>query len=180
VPATVKVDQDGRVVDAVIDGLPLTAPDLAACARVALRDMAVPDSVLRLRPDEPPISQQQSAPARGLMGNLLVLGGAIALGEIVAKAFGATLIFAVAAQVVDTGVKEIAELARRRKTWKDECTDHYEVCVASRLVREGREHYKQTRCGLCQRECISGRGWPARVYYGDDYGSCEYWIPGWL
>ena len=178
VQATVKVDQDGRVVDAVIDGLPLSAPDLAACARVTLREMAVPESVLRLRPTEPPISQQQSAPARGLMGNILVLGGAIALGEIVAKAFGVTLIFAVAVEIVD-----VARKRPRQKPPEDRtCTEHLTECLLSAMADEPGSVWNHSRCKMCFDRCqgpASNNKWPQQIQLDEDvFASCQYWKPG--
>jgi hypothetical protein len=178
VPATVKVNQDGRVVKVALDGMPLAAPDLAACARVALRDMAVPDSVLRLRPDEPPISQQQSKPARGMMGNILVLGGAIALGEIVAKAFGATLIFAVAVELVHEGI----EAGRRTpKDPKKICNEKRTECLMTDLGSIKHEDVWQvSRCHPCRDQCVGKNGeWPSKIEMGNKFVSCEYWKPRW-
>ncbi len=175
VQATVQVDQDGRVVNVALDGMPPSAPDLAACARVTLREMAVPESVLRKRPAEPPISQQQSAPARGLMGNILVLGGAIAIGEIVAKSLGGTLIFAVVVDLVHTGVKAISKVARIRKM----CLENYVACVDTPMVYERGNNPNQTRCELCREICAHEEKWPSQVDLFPGRGSCEYWKRSW-
>ena len=54
---------------------PRDAPDFAACTRVVLRDMKVPDGVLHLRPEQSIGSANaQTAAARGSMGSVTVMG----------------------------------------------------------------------------------------------------------
>ena len=177
VHATVKVDEDGRVLDVALDGMPQTAPDLGACARVTLREMAVPESVLRMRPDEPPISQQQSGPARGMMGNVLVLGGAIALGELVAKAFGVSLILSVAIVV---GWDVARKRPRPKLPYERTCNEHLTECLMSNIQDFWNEDLSgSSRCIPCAKVCQRDGNWPMRIELGDKFLSCEYWKHPW-
>ncbi|TKC98527.1 hypothetical protein [Polyangium fumosum] len=85
----VKVDEEGGVVDVESKGVPHA--DLAACTRIALRGMTVPEELLRLRKlrlsessapgDGPPTAE------RGLVGNPGVLVAvAIALADLIIEA----------------------------------------------------------------------------------------------
>ncbi|TKC98534.1 hypothetical protein [Polyangium fumosum] len=58
--ATVKVDEEGGVVDVKGKGVP--SPELAVCMRIALRGMTVPEELLRLRKLR---LSDTSAPANG-------------------------------------------------------------------------------------------------------------------
>ncbi|MRG94198.1 hypothetical protein [Polyangium spumosum] len=109
--ATVKVDEEGRVVE--VEGRGVPHPELAICMRIALRGMTVSEDLLgKLRVSASPTpANGQTAAERALVGNaaafVLVV---VALAEIVIEA--APVAVAIAAAVEATG--EIAEVARRR------------------------------------------------------------------
>jgi hypothetical protein len=84
VDARAQVDGEGRIQKVIVDGIPDTAPDLAACTRITLRDMAVPGWVLNLRPGQRVLSTNgQTVPMRNEAGNMvLVMGVLIGIGEL--------------------------------------------------------------------------------------------------
>jgi len=45
----IRVNQDGYVVDVSAGDMPNAAPDLAACTRIALSDMAIPSHIFKMR-----------------------------------------------------------------------------------------------------------------------------------
>ncbi|MRG93879.1 hypothetical protein [Polyangium spumosum] len=110
--ATVKVDEEGRVVE--VEGRGVPHPELAICMRIALRGMTVSEELLgKLRVSASPApANGQTAAERALVGNaaafVLVV---VALAEIVIDA--APVAVAIAAAVEATG--EIAEVARKPK-----------------------------------------------------------------
>lgn len=97
VEAKVQVDQEGRKQDIVVGGIPDSAPDLAACTRIALRDMALPGSLRQLRGEETiGMANGQIVPRGNEIGNPIVLvelGSALA--EFVAAHGGRMVIYAV-------------------------------------------------------------------------------------
>ncbi|MDI3282656.1 hypothetical protein [Polyangium sp. 15x6] len=110
---TVKVDEEGRVVDVEAKGVPHA--DLAGCTRIALRGMTVPEDLLRVRKlrlsASPAPANGQTAAERGLVGHpgaLVVV--AVALADLVIEAGPILIVMAASLEVS----KDAAEMARKR------------------------------------------------------------------
>jgi len=108
---------------------------------------------------------------RSFMGSpALVVVVVVGLSEIVLEAGAITILFAVTVEVVNEAGKDIADAARRRRTKKDECAEHYAKCMDKALSGEDGNHWRQTRCGACLRKCTRFDAWPTEV----GNGSCDY------
>ncbi|MBK9261214.1 MAG: hypothetical protein IPM54_15590 [Polyangiaceae bacterium] len=162
----VLVDEDGDKEDVTIDDIPNTAYDLGACMRNALRAMPIAEQplregvhILKNRREQP------SAAERSLMGSpVVVVGGVvIVVSELVLEAGAYTIVFAVAVEVVDRAAKDAMEALKRRRTWKDKCTDSYEKCVMSPLGWGHGNHWNMTRCGTCLEVCRNSKLWPSHI-----------------
>ncbi|MDI1429212.1 hypothetical protein [Polyangium sorediatum] len=111
---TVKVDEEGGVVDVASKGVPHA--DLAGCTRIALRGMTVPEELLGLRKlrlsASPAPANGQTLAERGLVGHPGVLVAvAVALADLIIEA--APIVVVIAASV-EIGKGDIAEAARKR------------------------------------------------------------------
>lgn len=178
----VQVDTDGVKRGVEIEGIPDTAPDLAACMRIALRDMTIPSEVFNLR--QTPLTASTNEPTkeqRSYLGHpVVVVVVVVGLGEIVLEAGAATILFAVTVKVVEKAKDDVAELAKRRRNPKDECAEHYAKCMFTASGDTDGNHWKQSLCGICASTCVNnvvnkGGSWPSQV----GNGSCEYWKPLW-
>ncbi|HRI70839.1 MAG TPA: hypothetical protein PK156_41685 [Polyangium sp.] len=132
----VLVYPNGRIARVNAGGVPETAPDLAACTRDALGDMAIPSGVFNMRRKQSFASTTtQTSEQRSLMGNpALVVIVVVGLGEIAIEAGAATILFAVTVKVVDKAVDDVEEALKRRPPITDddqECVDGYERCTNS-------------------------------------------------
>jgi hypothetical protein len=169
----VQVDRDGIGREVSTDDIPRAAPDLAACTRVVLREMALPESIFQA----PSSGDAAATRNRAYMGSpaVVVVVVVVGLSELVLEAGAYSILFAVTVELVSEAGKDIAEAARRRKTKKDECTDHYEACMETAVSGEFGNHWTQTRCGICHELCTRNKAWPTEV----GNGSCEYWKRNW-
>ncbi len=97
VGATVRVDHDGRIKGVTVAGIPDSAPDLAACTRVTLREMLVPPLPLRSDRNED-TANVPAKPVGNEIANVAVFVEiAILLGEFVAQHGGKAIVYAVVA-----------------------------------------------------------------------------------
>lgn len=94
---TVKVDEEGRAVDVKSDGF---NADFDGCTRAALRTMELPPELLQTWISEPLARQDgQTNAARGLVGNLVIVGLTIALAPIIIETAGVTIVFMIAVAI---------------------------------------------------------------------------------
>jgi hypothetical protein len=155
----VKVDEKGRVVDVTTD---VPHADLAGCTRIALRAMPVPEEVFRKLGLSGPVARtnEPTGPARGLVGNVVLLGAAIALAEVVIEAGGVTVIAEVAILIVAAGI----DAAKRDKTdddhEKERCKKVKQACIVycSDTTLPTRDHGASFQ--RCKNECLEGHGCP--------------------
>ena len=120
--AAVKVDEEGGVIDVTSKGVPHA--DLAACMRIALRGMTVPEELLRVEklrlPGSPTPASGQAPAERELVGHPGAIAVVVALAELAIQV--GPRIVAIAAAVEITG--EIAEVAwKRPKPNLNRCLD---------------------------------------------------------
>ncbi|UQA56099.1 hypothetical protein [Polyangium aurulentum] len=163
----VRVDREGVNRGASTVDVPQTSPDLTACMRVVLREMAVPEAILQAPPSEDAAATMN----RAYMGSpAVVVVVAVGLSEIVLEAGAITILLAVTVEVVNEAGKDIAEAARR-KPWEKKCLDHYEACMRTTVADEDGNHWTESRCGNCYSTCRDKKAWPAKV----GNGSCDYW-----
>lgn len=162
--ATVQVDeQEGTIYDVTTGNV--LHPDLEACTRVALRSMPVPEWLLKLRTHQAVGST--NGQARELMGNIVILGVAIAFGDIVLQAGGVTIVFAIAVELVNTGV----EALKRRRRGEKTCREHLIDCMMTPTNDLPGNHRGQRRCAACFDQCKNGN-WPTAIDLPN--GSCAY------
>lgn len=110
----IRVNQEGYVVGVDVGGVPETAPDLAACTRIALRDIAIPSAVFDMRVPRSSASMNESTVGqRAYLGSpALVVVVVVGLSELVFEAGAYTILFAVTVKVVDKAIDDVA--AHRR------------------------------------------------------------------
>jgi hypothetical protein len=172
---TIQVNREGYVDEVNAGEIPKTAPDLAACIRIALGDMAIPSHIFNLRSTQSDTATNEPTMAqRSYIGSpAVVVVVVVGLSEIVLEAGAVTILFAVTVKVVDKAVDDVAEaIKNRRKPWKDACTTHYENCIDSPAGRARGNVWNQTRCGLCKRSCDLRKIWPPAVIVWDEWESC--------
>lgn len=173
----VKVDRDGMKWGVTTPDIPATAADFAACTRIVLNDMAIPDGVLPLRSSERSAATTEVTEAqRSILGSPAVaVVVVVGLSEIVLEAGAYTILFAVTVKVVENAAEDVAELAKRG-SWFTKCKAHYAACMATALGGPfGGNHHKSSRCNTCFQRCDFDKSWPTGV----GNGTCEYWTPGW-
>lgn len=170
----VKVDTDGIVRGVELTEIPRTAHDLAACMRIALGDMAIPASVFNLRPTQSASTDKPTAEQRSYIGNpVVVVVVVVEVGEIILEAGAITILFATTVKVVEKAADDVAELAKQRRIWRDQCTDDYTGCIASPAGRARGNHWNMTRCGTCREVCERSGKWPSHVpMFPEDAVSC--------
>ncbi|MRG93668.1 hypothetical protein [Polyangium spumosum] len=172
--ATVKIDEEGRVVDVKGRGVP--HPELAICLRIALRGMTVTDELLRLRelrvPESAAPANGQAPDERRLVGNPAV---AVAVVVVLADLFieVGTTVVVLAAAVEMTG--EIAETVRKEDEVPKTCSDHLGACLEKHPANKRGEHHKASVCHACWKKCSKDDGWPDEVpLFGRGRVSCKY------
>lgn len=168
----VKVDEDGRAASVKSD---VFHADFDGCTRAALRAMEISPEFLRTWVLQPLLYEEredgQTNAARASVGNLvMVMGVAVALAPIIIKAAGITIIFAITLEIAE----EVVEAIRRRRNWKDKCTDSYVECMDSDLGDEPGNNWNITRCGTCLEQCNEKNNWvwPSHVPMGDGLVPC--------
>ncbi len=147
--ATVQVGEEGQVLNVFVDGIPENAPDLTACTRVALRNMAIP--TLPLRTAETVAKSNTLALNIGneLANPAIAVEVLIVLGEYAAQHAGKTILYAVTIQVLSAlAVDAYAKLSRRCRKVKEACID---ACVDSDLPTGT---YSGDPYHACVRECM--------------------------
>ncbi len=173
---TIRVNRRGYVVDVDTGDMPQSALDLAACTRIALGDMVIPSYILKIRPTKSDTATNEATMAqRSYVGSpALVVVVVVGLSEIVLEAGAATILFAVTVKVVDKAVDDVAELAKQRRIWRDQCTDDYTDCIASPAGRARGNHWNMTRCGSCREVCERTGKWPSHIpLFPDPEVSCN-------
>ncbi|MDC0747283.1 hypothetical protein [Polyangium mundeleinium] len=166
--ASVKVDQEGRVVEVETTGQPNA--DVGGCIRIALRGMTLPEDVLaRSLFRSSTSANRQVMPERGPIGEVVtVVVVTIVFTEVIIEAFA----IAVGVTVTATVAAGAAEaFAKRRKQKEPTCTDRYEACVDKGKDREMGNHWNETLCGTCLLLCNRYNQWPNHLDTGQ---SCIY------
>jgi hypothetical protein len=113
----VKVDQDGMRRGVETPDMPGSAPDFAACTRIALGEMTVPSSVFNMGTTQSAASTNAVTPAQRLyVGNpavavIVVVG----LSEIVLEAGAYTILFAVTVKVVEKAKDDVGGPGETKK-----------------------------------------------------------------
>ncbi|MDI1433942.1 hypothetical protein [Polyangium sorediatum] len=170
---TVKVDEEGRVVDVESKGVPHA--DLAGCTRIALHVMTIPEDLFRLRKlrlsESPAPANGQTPAERGLVGNPGVLVAvAIALADLIIEAGPVVIVIAASLELS----KDIAETVGK-KSGPLSCQDHLNACLGSPLADLPGHVEGNKRCAMCYDLC-RGRGtWPKGIELTDEsWASCIY------
>ena len=146
-------DAHGRTLDMTPTAIAEQAPDFAACTRVALRDMQIPEAVygLRTRASEESSTGQTSA-ERNRLGTVTTAGAEIALEELIAAAGGTTVVFVVAIVVVAaSGVADIADALTER----ERCRKVLDICIekcTEEAIPSG--SWSGDRFFKCRRRCL--------------------------
>ncbi|MDC0746961.1 hypothetical protein [Polyangium mundeleinium] len=170
---TVKVDEDGHVVDVASKGVPHA--ELAVCMRMALRGMTVPEELLGLRKlrlsASPAPANGQTAAERGLVGNPGVLVAvAIALADLVIEVGPVIVVMAASVEIS----KDIAEAIQKKPRWVEQCNEELKECLNSPLQSRWGSTYNSKRCNWCREKC-NEKGWPQKVPVHDDkFETCAY------
>ncbi len=169
----VKVDEEGRVASVKSD---VFHADFNGCTRAALRAMEVPPELLLTWMSQPLArGDGQTNKARGLVGNLVIVGVSVALAPIIIKAGGVTILFMITVAIAE----DVVEAIRRRRTKKDECTDGYVECMDSRVGDEMGNNWNTSRCETCRERCRREGSWPSQVIIWDQWVPCGRLGPTW-
>lgn len=172
VEAKVQVDQEGRNHGLVLEGFPDSAPDLAACTKITLRDMAVPTSVLQLRSSK---TNGQTKPMGNELANPIVAWEvAVAFAEFMAQHGGKVALYTVTVEVLSAAaVAGVAVyVGRRTKKKTKTCTELLQDCLLTSTADLPGNHPGHSRCVACFDKCSNGI-WPKSIAL-DDGGSCYY------
>jgi hypothetical protein len=151
------INKNGQKLNVASEGIPASAPDFAACTRSVLRDMAIPSSVLNLRPD-PRVSSTsgRTKPVGGELASVTVVETVIDLGRLVVRAGGTTILLAISIELAASGVRDIAEALdehERCKTVKQECIAY---CSDTTLpTRDFGWKFQK-----CKNDCLARHGCP--------------------
>ncbi|TKD09905.1 hypothetical protein [Polyangium fumosum] len=173
------VDEDGHVEGVKSKGVP--HEELAICMRIALRNMTVPEQLLRLSKvrvsASPAPANGQAAAERALVGNPGVLVAvAVVLADLIIEA--APIVIVIAASV-ELGKSDIATKYRQEDDDDDPCQEHLNACLNKRLADRPGSVIGETRCKMCFDRCRGEKEWPKFIPLTRGKGSCEYWLPGW-
>ncbi|WP_272418163.1 hypothetical protein [Polyangium jinanense] len=164
--ASVKVDQEGRVVEVETTGQP--NPDVGSCMRLALRGMTLPEDVLErgmLRTSAS--ANRQAMPDRGPIGEVVtIVVVTIVFTEVIIEAFAIAVGVTVTATVAAGAAEAFAKRRKRRS-----CTTHYEMCMDDITGDEDGNHRKESLCGTCLSICTNKKEWPRQIGTGQ---SCLY------
>ncbi|MRG93134.1 hypothetical protein [Polyangium spumosum] len=169
--ASVKVDQEGRVVEVETTGQP--NPDVGICMRIALRGMTLPADVLERRMLRTSASADGRAlPDRGAIGEVVtvVVVVTVVFTEVIIEAFAITVGVAVTATVAAGA----AEAIRKRKDpGVANCRKRLNDCLDSNKGSEPGNNYNTTLCPTCFDRCMGSvdKKWPERLDTGQ---SCIY------
>lgn len=156
----VEVNQDGVKRGVSTPDMPDTAPDLAACTRIALSDMAIPSAVFQMRKAQSTASTNASTvEQRSLVGNpgvvVVVVVVEVALAEIVLEAGAITILFATTVKVVDDAKDDVLEAAKR---WKPKLTKShcYDAAAGGQYLWEAMcQSLSGVRAALCWKHANS-------------------------
>ncbi|MDI3289505.1 hypothetical protein [Polyangium sp. 15x6] len=167
---SVKVDEEGRVVDVASKGVPHA--DLAACTRVALRGMTVPEELLglrKLRLSESTAPENGQTPAeRGLVGHPALVAVAIALADLIIEAGP---IITVCAASLEISKADIVETIQKRPRWEEMCNKKRTECLGTPLADQPGDVEGSSMCEYCRRICFQDKGkWPKQA----GGRSCEF------
>ena len=169
----VKVDEEGQVASVKSDVL---HADFSGCTRAALRAMEVPPELFLTWMSQPLArGDRQKSAARGLVGDLVIVGVTIALAPIIIEAAGVTIVFMIGVAIAE----DVVEAVRRRRTKKDECTDGYVECMDSRVGDELGNNWNTSRCETCRETCRREKSWPSHVLIWEDWVPCGRLEPTW-
>ncbi|MRG95775.1 hypothetical protein [Polyangium spumosum] len=157
---TVKVDEEGRVVEVKGKGVP--HPELAICMRIALRGMTVPEELLRVRelrlPESAAKTNGQGPDEPGLVGHPAVaVVVVVALADVIIDV--GTTVLVLAAAVEMTG--EIAKTVQKRDD--DPCQEPLNDCLDSRRQSRDGGRWKHSICVTCLDKCRNEGKWPDGV-----------------
>lgn len=176
VDAKVKANQNAQIRNAAVEGIPDSAPDLAACTRITLREMSLPTSVRQLRPgDTIGATDRPLARHRNEAGNVIVVGIVILLGEFVVEYGGYTILFAVTLDLVHEAIKTIQEKVQEEDENKKQCDAELTACLLTSLADLDGNVYRSSRCVMCYDGCLANNGvWPYRMMKGTRWATCDY------
>ncbi|MDI3292184.1 hypothetical protein, partial [Polyangium sp. 15x6] len=168
--ASVKVDQEGRVVEVETTGQP--NPDVGGCMRIALRGMTLPEDVLERSMLRTSASANgQVMPDRGPIGEVVtVVVVTIVFTEVIIEAFA----IAVGVTVTATVAAGAAEAIQKRKdAGVAKCRKRLIKCLESNKGDEPGNNYNTTLCPTCFDRCMGSvnKKWPEQLDTGQ---SCIY------
>ena len=173
--ATVKVDEEGHVVDVKSKGVP--HEELAICMRIALRSMTVPEELVGLR--ERRLSEAaapangQTGDERGLVGNAgLLVAVFVVLAEVIIEV-GPTVVVLAAAVEIGKDI-DIGKTFREREKWEEECQNGLNDCLMSPLQSKRGSTWNSKRCKMCWELCKARKEWPDGTEFTDGtWASCK-------
>lgn len=171
----VKVDGEGRIVDVETSEALVDGQDFAACVRVVLREMAVPNWVFALRKEYTHASTKaQTSAARGAIGDVTVMGVEVVLEELLAVVGGTTVLFAVVIVLAEGGVANAVEAIEETTANRRRCDDKRTACLDTYRASRPGPTYGSSRCEACHNLCIALEGeWPSHVTLGGRQLSCK-------
>ncbi|MDI1427969.1 hypothetical protein [Polyangium sorediatum] len=168
--ASVKVDQEGRVVEVETTGQP--NPDVGGCMRIALRGMTLPEDVLArglLR--RPAAANGQVMPERGPIGEVVtvVVVVTVVFTEVIIEAFA----IAVGVTVTATVAAGTAEAFAKRKKKRVTCQENLIACLHTGWGGKRGSNQGASLCEACFKQCRD-HVWPPSVDMSWGFESCEF------
>ena len=171
-----KVNQDGRVTEVYAGNVPETAPDLAACIRITLREMSVPEWMLKIRPAQnmhPPEGSTEAL--RKEMANPVVVAWALLIlfAELTIEVEGIEVALMVSLEVV-AATAEVLETLRKKSNAERKCQRELNECLMTSTNDWDGNNWNEKRCLTCFGICKQSGEWPKSVPISDGGGSCSY------
>jgi hypothetical protein len=139
--------------------------------------MSLPTSVRQLRPgDTIGATDRPLARHRNEVGNVIVVGIVILLGEFVVEYGGYTILFAVTLDLVHEAVEDIADVLRLRDQADEDCEREFASCMLTETADRYGSVHGSRRCLWCKEACLrNGGNWPSRAPATVGTVSCDYW-----
>ncbi|TKD09907.1 hypothetical protein E8A74_09855 [Polyangium fumosum] len=155
------VDEDGHVEGVKSKGVP--HEELAICMRIALRNMTVPEQLLRLSKvrvsASPAPANGQAAAERALVGNPgLLVAVAITLADLIIEAGPVVIVIAAS---VELGKSDIAKRYRQKED--DPCQEPLNDCLDSARQSKQGSYWRHSICVACHARCKRNGEWPDKI-----------------
>jgi len=151
----ININENGQKVNVTSAGIPAIAGNFAACTRIVLQDMAIPNWVLNMRRSpQLGISTGNTLPTPALLGSATAVETVVDFGRLVVRAGGTTILLTITIGLAISGAMDIAEALDEL----ERCKKVKERCLARSSVPAGLLGPRGGKFRRCMRECMESQG----------------------